>query len=175
MLTLDIILLVLLVAAAYVGWRMGLVQQIVSFVGFGLSLWMAWKFCDDLCGMVQAVCGTTEFVSKVIGFVAIALAGTILLSWMAALLTHIMDMLHIGVVNRLAGVAISMVKYGILIGCIIKMLVFVGTISDDTVKRSVLAAPLSYSATLVFSLVTADDAKQGETQSNIGHAGEAGH
>ena len=149
MLTIDIILFILLGVAALVGWRMGLVQQVFSLLGFGAALVLAWMLCESVAPVVTRLFATAELTSKVIAFVMIVLLATILLSWIAAMLTHLLDGLKVGVVNNLLGMVASVAKYGLVLGFVLKLLVYVGTISEEDQQQSLLVKPLTEVASMV--------------------------
>lgn len=149
----DILLIILLLLAALLGWYMGLIQQVASLAGFGVSLVVAYALCGTLAPLAQRLFATGDVASKGIAFVCVALVGTILLSWVAALVTHVIDTLHLGFINRGLGVVISVAKYAVVIGFVLKGLLFVGALTDDDIRQSLLARPLTRAADTVLQIV----------------------
>lgn len=155
----DLILLILLLLAALLGWRMGLIQQVVSLVGFALSVVVGVMLAPTLAPLAVRLFGTGEIASRGIACVVVTLVGTILLSWVAALVTHVVDAIHLGALNRTAGVVLSVVKYAIVLGFILKALLFVGTITDESIDQSLLGRPLTTAADAVLALIHSDNEK----------------
>lgn len=107
----DIIILILLIIASVAGFRDGLLKQIASWVGFVVGLVVACNYAGTL--------GEKTGFGVFVGFIILCVAVPIAFSWGASLITKVLDWTpFVGTVNRLGGVALSVVKWALLLSFI---------------------------------------------------------
>lgn len=108
----DWIVLLLIIAAAVVGYRDGLLKQIASWVGFVAGLVVACNYA----GMLGDKTGFGYFI----GFIILCVIVPIGFSWAASLITKILDWtIFAGAVNRIGGIALSVIKWTLFMSFVI--------------------------------------------------------
>ena len=124
--TLDIILLVLLLIAAVAGWRKGIIVQACGIAGLVLGILFAMRFSRTIGGWL----GAGEELSPVLGFVVF------------------------GIIDRLGGLALSVVKIGMLLavltGFFARMNDNYHWVKPETISDSVIYRPLQAMTDAVF-------------------------
>lgn len=107
--TIDVIVTALLLWGGVCGWRRGLLKELASTAGFFIGLYIAWKYCS----------GENDGIML---FVAVWIATPILLGLVATVITKTLDFTIIGgLMNRVLGAALGVVKWGFLIGALALM------------------------------------------------------
>ena len=109
--TLDIILLVLLLIAAVAGWRKGIIVQACGIAGLVLGILFAMRFSRTIGGWL----GVGEELSPVLGFVVILVVSILVLALIGYLFKKVFRLTGFGIIDRLGGLALSVVKIGMLL------------------------------------------------------------
>ena len=119
MVLLDIIILVILAYALFVGFRSGLVMQLTTLVAVAAGIWGAIHFSDrfELWLTDQVELGTmTGAVSFALTFLLILIAVNLI----GRLVTKTLDMAMLSMPNRLGGALLSAAKYALIISALIQ-------------------------------------------------------
>lgn len=114
----DIIILLLLIPAVISGIKKGLISQIISIVAIVLGVWLAYHFSEPVGEWVGSWLAASPTGIKVISFIIIFLVAGIGLRLLGKLLEGFLKLIMLGWVNRLLGVAFSVLKYMLIIGII---------------------------------------------------------
>ncbi|MBP5373461.1 MAG: CvpA family protein [Bacteroidales bacterium] len=120
--SLDVILLVLLLPGVIRGISKGFLEQAISLLGIIVSVWAAFHFQEDICGMIQPhLPELPETILHITAFAIILLLVSLLALLLAKVLTKVVKMATLGWVNRLLGalaallLGISVLSVGIIV------------------------------------------------------------
>lgn len=106
----QIIIGLLLVYGGVMGIKNGLVKELASMFGFFIGLFLAWNYYEQLGG-------------GILMFLLIWIAVPIGLGVMASLVTKVLDITIVGgILNRILGCGVGVMKWAILIGCVLIMM-----------------------------------------------------
>lgn len=145
---LDIILAILLVVGAVNGFRKGIISQLCGLAGVLLGVWLGFKFGDRLGVWLGVEIG--EIASFVIIFI-----GAVLLAALAGRISAaILRATGLGILNRLGGMALSLVEYvlicSLLLGLFQRVNNATGWVEPKVVEESVLVEPVMKVSEFVF-------------------------
>ena len=140
---LDIFLALVIVWALISGWRNGLIRELLSTAGYLVRLLVA-SLAYKWLGSYLAVEGSrANMTTSIVAFLLLWVATPIVLGLVANLLTGAVKALQLGWINSALGSVVSLIKFSILIGCILSVLSALGLLHADRTRGSVLYAPLS--------------------------------
>ena len=139
----DLFILILLAWAAFSGWRSGFFKEVVSTFGFVVGLFVA-ATCYKSFGEYLAVNGSeTNMFTSLIAFFILWVIVPIVLGMVANLLTKTLKGLKLGLPNSMLGAAVSVVKFLILISCVLNVMNFLHIMDEKQVAESRLYEPVS--------------------------------
>lgn len=148
--TLDIILLVLLLIAAVAGWRKGIIVQACGIAGLVLGILFAMRFSRRIGGWL----GAGEELSSVLGFVVILVVSILVLALIGYLFKKVFRLTGFGIIDRLGGLALSVVKIGLLLavltGFFARMNDNYHWVEPEAISGSVIYKPLQAMTDAVF-------------------------
>lgn len=152
--TLDIILLLCFLPGIIRGIRKGFLEQALSLAGIIISVWMAFKFMNLVCGWIQPYLEVNETVLHVIAFAVILIVISLAVALIAKLLTKVVSMAMLGWLNKLLGVVLSAVVTALILGVVIVLIDTVnakfGLINQELLDSSVLYGAIRDGAYTVF-------------------------
>ncbi len=106
----DIIILVLVIWSAYRGFKKGFIMMAAALAALILGIWGAIKFShlttDILTNSLELSTPYLRLISFTITFLAIVIAITIT----AYIISRLLDLIALGLINRLAGLLFGTVK-----------------------------------------------------------------
>lgn len=138
---LDIFILIVLVWALFNGWRQGFVKELVSAGGFLVGLFVA-ATCYGTLGEYLSVDGSeSNMVTSIVAFFILWIIVPIFLGFVANLLTRALKGLRLGLPNSLLGAGVSLLKYVILISCVLNVMDSLRILNDARTATSHLYAP----------------------------------
>lgn len=153
--TIDLAIMLLVLWAAFMGWRRGLLKEIVSMCGFFVGLLVAYltysTFGDKLAPSITAGGAAGHFFGPVVAFIIVWVAVPIVLGVVANVLTRSLKALQFGKLNSFGGAAVSVVKYLILMSFVFSAMNFLGIMSDQKRRSSWFYEPVSHFAGQVFN------------------------
>lgn len=139
---LDIFIIIVAVWAVFSGWRNGLFKELAAGVGYLAGLLIA-ASCYSAFGEYLAVNGTqTNMVTSIIAFFILWIVAPIALGLAANILTKVLDRAHLGSINRLAGSGVSLLKFTILLSCVLSVMSALGILNEQRTRDSVLYEPV---------------------------------
>lgn len=155
---LDIFLALVIIWALISGWRNGLIRELLSTAGYLVGLLVA-SLAYKWLGSYLAVEGSqANMMTSIVAFLLLWVATPIVLGLVANLLTGAVKVLQLGWINSALGSVVSLIKFSILIGCILSVLSALGLLHADRTRGSVLYAPLSSGFSAVtHTLLGSDD------------------
>ena len=139
----DLFILVLMIWAAFNGWRNGFIKEVVSSVGFLAGLLIA-ATCYSTFGEYLAVTGTeTNMFTSVVAFFLLWIVGPIVLGLVANILTKALTGMQLGLPNSILGALVSLVKYVVLISCVLNVMQALHILNEEKTVDSKLYAPVT--------------------------------
>ena len=115
----DIILLICFIPAFVGGIRKGLINQVISIISFILGVWMSFEFATLAGEWLSKYIEASQELLNIISFALIIIAVSILLSLAGKVLEGIINLVHIGWMNRALGGIFSLLKSALIIGLIL--------------------------------------------------------
>lgn len=138
---LDLFILLVIAWSLFSGWRAGLVREISSTVGYLVGLFIA-ATCYASFGSYLSVSGSrSEMFTSLIAFALLWILVPIVLGFVANLLTRTLRGLHLGWLNSTLGAAVSLLKFSILLGCLLSAMSALGILNEERTASSRLYAP----------------------------------
>lgn len=122
----TLIYLVLLVGAV-IGFKQGAFKQIANFLGIGAGLLIATALYQRFGDYLADKAGTDVTFGHVIAFVLVVIVVPVALGWVASFLTACFKKLKLNFLNRLTGMVIGMVSYGLLLSVAFNLMDFIGS------------------------------------------------
>lgn len=107
----NILILIVLLVGAIVGFVQGAFKQIAKFIGFFAGIIIASRYSEQVGDFLSTTTGASASIGKTFAFVLIILIVPIALGWIASLLTKLFSDIHLGFLNRLAGAGIGAISY----------------------------------------------------------------
>jgi membrane protein required for colicin V production len=109
--TLDIILLIPLFFGAYLGFKKGLLLEIVSLVALVLAIVGAFKLLDFGMDLLQPYFENWEQALPIISFVLLFIAILLIVNLVGKIVKKILDMTLLGGLDNFAGAVIGLLKW----------------------------------------------------------------
>jgi len=146
---LDIVLLVALVAASFMGLKQGLIKAVLSLAGLIVGVILASNFYKTLGNSLEFI--PNETAAGIIAYALILIIVMIIASVLARLLKTIISIAMLGWVNRLGGAIFGLILGVILWGAILA--VWVKFFGAGLVTESLIAGVLLDKFPLVLALL----------------------
>lgn len=139
----DLFILVLMIWAAFNGWRNGFIKEVVSSVGFLAGLLIA-ATCYSTFGEYLAVTGTeSNMFTSVVAFFLLWIVVPIVLGLVVNILTKALKGMQLGLPNSILGALVSLVKYVVLISCVLNVMQALHILNEEKTEDSKLYAPVT--------------------------------
>lgn len=153
----DAIILICLIPAIFQGFRKGFISQAISIVSLVAGIWASARFADIVTEWISQYITASEQILKLVAFVLILIVVFLLLGLLGRLLESILNFAFLGWVNKLLGVAFSLLKALLIIGLVIMLF---STLNDnleivkpETLADSVLYQPIKNLSDTVFPFI----------------------
>ena len=150
----DIILLICFIPAVVQGFRKGLISQVIAIISIIAGVWLSFRFTSDASVWLAHYIQVSEQMLKVISFAIIFAAVIVVLALLGRLLEGAVKLVMLEWINRLLGVAFSLLKAGLIVGLAIMLFCSLnntfGMVSEEVLEESVLFPPLKNLAYTVF-------------------------
>ncbi|MBI2852282.1 MAG: CvpA family protein [Chloroflexi bacterium] len=133
---LDIVIIVLLAASVFGGWRNGLIKSVLSLAGLVIGVSLAGRYYVVLAERLTFV--PQAQLAQIVAFVIILVAVILITMAVGVLLTSVISSISLGWVNRAGGIAFGLIVGAISVGATLAIWVkFLGV--TDTISNSALA------------------------------------
>lgn len=141
---LDIFILIVIAWSLYNGWRAGFIRELLSTAGLLVGLFGA-SIAYSAFGETLAIAtgSKVNMVTNIIAFFLLWIIIPLALGFAATLLTKVLRTLHLGTINSAAGAGVSLLKYVILLSCLLTAMHSLGILHQERVEKSVLYRPVS--------------------------------
>lgn len=141
----DIIILVILLLGAVMGFIKGLLIEVATLAALVLGVYAAMKYSAYTEGILQDFLNINQQYSHIAALIITFLLVVILLYVIGKLLTKLADAISLGLVNKLAGAVFGAVKAFIIV-CILLMCVDALNgkfhfLSEESLQKSILFYP----------------------------------
>lgn len=139
----DLFIIVLLLWAAFSGWRAGLVKEVFSAGGFLVGLCVA-ATCYDSFGEYLAVDGSeSNMFTGVLAFFILWIIVPIVLGFVANVLTRTLEVMCLGMPNSILGAVVGVIKYWVLMSCVLNVMEGLHIMNEGKKADSHLYAPVA--------------------------------
>lgn len=154
----DIIILACFVPSVIIGFKKGLVDQVISIAIVLGGIWLSLRFSDAVGGWIGGIFGISDsFWVKAISFILIFVAVAIVLNLLGSLLKKVMKITMINGINRIFGALLGFVKAAFVLGILVYFInsanELVGFIPADKLADSRFFSPLLEFAKTLFPLL----------------------
>lgn len=154
---LDIIILLCLIPAIIQGIRKGFISQAISIVSIVVGIWASARFANLVTSWVSQYITASEQVLKIVAFALILVVVFVVLGLLGKLLESVLKLVMLGWVNKLLGVAFSLLKAVLILGLVIMLFNSLnstfGFVKPEVLNESVLYQPLKSIADSVFPYI----------------------
>lgn len=153
----DIIILLFLLFGAFRGFSKGLVIEVATLAGLILGVYISIRYSTYTEGILRDFLNvTSEYISYIalaVTFIVVVVGVYIL----GKLLTKLVDIISLGLVNKLLGTLFGVVKYFIIV-CVLLMIVDALNekfqfISEETIQKSLLFQPFLNFAEKIYNSI----------------------
>lgn len=138
----DFAILLLVIWAAYKGWRQGLLKELASMVGFVVGLLVAAALYSQFGEYLAPHLGAPLTAAKIVAFAVLWIVVPIVLGMVANLLTKALRGMRIGLPNSILGAAVSLLKYLVLMSCVFNVMSALGIVSQEKANASFFYEPI---------------------------------
>lgn len=153
----DIVILIVIGAGIVMGLMRGLIKQACAVVGLIAGLLVARALYGMVGEQLAPHIGTSVSVAQIISFVVIwAVVPTILMVAGMAL-TKVLEVAHLGIVNRLLGAVLGALLHVLFLGMLFKVIEYMDPdeklIREKTKEESVFYNPVKETTGLFFPVI----------------------
>ena len=142
----DIIILLLVLAGAVMGFRKGFIKQLASLVGLVVGLLAAKALYGVVGDQLMGTVTTNSTFAHTLAFFLIWIVVPIVFTLVASLLTKALEVICLGWINRLLGAILCAVKWLLFISLAICAIEFIDSnnqiIEKNTKESSALYYPV---------------------------------
>lgn len=117
--TIDIIYIIATAGALIGGFMTGFLSKVSSIVGIVFGIFNAIVLQESASKMLQDATELSETNATIIAFAALLIVSFIVVKIVAAILAWILDVLHLGIINKLAGALLSGIVTLVIVTAII--------------------------------------------------------
>lgn len=117
--TIDIIYIIATAGALIGGFMTGFLSKVSSIVGIVFGIFNAIVLQENASKMLQDTTELSETNATIIAFAALLIVSFIAVKIVAAILAWILDVLHLGIINKLAGAMLSGIVTLVIVTAII--------------------------------------------------------
>lgn len=147
----DIFIIVVALWAIINGWRNGFFKELVSGIGWLVGLAIA-ATCYSYLGEYLVMKGSeANIVTNIVAFFILWILVPIVLGLVATILTSALNGLQLGLPNSLLGAAVSLLKYAILISCVLNVMSALRILNESRTEGSKLFEPTKAMVSVLFN------------------------
>ena len=141
---LDIFIGIILIFALVRGLMNGFVKELASTIGFLVGLFVA-ATCYQTLGEYLTVDGSeVNMFTSIVAFLLLWIIVPIIFGLLATLITKALDLTALGIANRIGGGILSMVKYLVLLSCVLNVMVSLNILNSERTEGSVMLEPVQF-------------------------------
>lgn len=140
---LDFIILLCFIPAVINGLKKGFIAQVMAIIALVLGAWLSYKFSTAMSGWIGQWIEGSDQLLQIISFILIFIVVVFALHLLGKAIEASIKIIMLGWLNKLLGVAFSMVKCMLIIGLLIMVFNSINE-TFDIVKESKLEESLLY-------------------------------
>lgn len=153
----DIIILIFLLYGAFRGFSRGLIIEVATLLGLVLGVYFSIRYSPYTEGVLRDFLNISSryisYIALAVTFVVVAVVVYIL----GKLLTKVIDIIALGLVNKLLGTILGIVKYFIVV-CVLLLITDVLNekfhfLSEETAQKSLLFYPFLNFAQKIYNSI----------------------
>ncbi len=152
--TIDIIILICLAIALAHGLSKGFITQAVALVSLVLGVWLSFEFSNVVSCWLEPYISVSGTVLQVISFAVILIGVILALNLAGRALTGLVRLVMLGWLDRMMGIAFSLLKATLLIGVVITLFDMLNSnfalVCPEKIESSVFYKPVKDFADTVF-------------------------
>jgi membrane protein required for colicin V production len=150
----DIILLICFVPAIINGVKKGFISQVISIVSIIAGVWVSFEFASIFAEWIGKYIQASENILNIVAFAMIMVGVFVVLGLVARFIEGIVKFVMLEWLNKLLGVAFSLLKAGLIIGLLIMLFSSLNNnlhlVDEQVLAESTLYTPLKNMAYTVF-------------------------
>jgi membrane protein required for colicin V production len=151
----DIIFIIILLTGAYLGYKKGLFQEILTFFALIIALVIAFKLIDTGIKLVRASLEVKSVLLPYIAFVLIFFVVFVLIILLGKTLENVFQKTLLGSFDKAAGAILGMVKYAFCISTLLWLTFVAGfKIGNNLMEGSFLYPYLLHFAPNAFEIIS---------------------
>ncbi len=152
--TIDLLIIICLAIGLIHGLRKGFISQVMAILSLILGVWLSFKFSGLVCGILKDYITVSGTILQVIAFSVIMIIVVLGLHLVGKALAGIVKLVMLGWLDKLLGVAFSLLKVALIVGLVLILIDSVNQtvtiIPKETIDESVLYQPVRDLAVQVF-------------------------
>ena len=152
----DILILTVLVTGLLLGFKSGLVRQVIGLAGLLAAAFLGTVWAQQAGSIATAIFGVAEEYASWVGFGVVFLGVYIAAMVLSQFAMKLVKTLHLSSINRMAGGIFGVLKSVVLLGVLAMVLARVDLPPEDMRNGSQLYGPLVQITELAWSHI--DDA-----------------
>lgn len=121
----DILIYIVLIIGAIIGFKQGAFKQVAHFLGVAVGLLIAATVYHQFGDFLADKTGASNNFGRLIAFVLIVIVVPIALGWIAAFLTEFFKKLKLNFLNRLLGAFVGVICYALILSVALNLFDFV--------------------------------------------------
>ncbi len=149
----DIIIIIPLLWGAFKGFKKGLIIEVASLIALFLGVWGGVKFSSFSASYLGEMFSISEKLMPIISFSVTFIIIVISVFALAKLLQRFVKMVALGTINKIAGAAFGVLKFGLIISVLLSLVNNINTqikfITPEMEESSLLYKPISNIAVVV--------------------------
>jgi len=142
----DIIVGIILLFAAYKGFKRGLVFELISIAGLVVAIYGAFKFSNLAEAYLLEHAKNLQNFIPLLSFIIVFLIIILAVMLLGKIMEKFISFTGLGIFNKLLGVAFGCIKAALIVGVLTALLLrfepAITIIDDDTKKNSILYQPV---------------------------------
>ena len=123
----DILIYIVLIVGAFIGWKQGAFKQVAHFLGVAVGLLIAATLYHQFGDFLADKTGASIGFGRLIAFVLIVIVVPIALGWIAAFFTEFFKKLKLNFLNRLLGAVVGVVCYALMLSVALNLFDFIAS------------------------------------------------
>ena len=123
----DILIYIVLIVGAAIGFKQGAFKQVAHFLGVAVGLLIAATLYHQFGDFLADKTGASIGFGRLIAFVLIVIIVPLALGWIAAFLTEFFKKLKLNFLNRIIGALVGVVCYAVILSVALNLFDFIAS------------------------------------------------
>ena len=123
----DILIYIVLIVGAVIGFKQGAFKQVAHFLGVAVGLLIAATLYHQFGDFLADKTGASIGFGRLIAFVLVVIIVPLALGWIAAFLTEFFKKLKLNFLNRIIGALVGVVCYAVILSVALNLFDFIAS------------------------------------------------